>query len=185
MSAASIGGLQHALPTGLNPIVTQEMALKQQQLKISQQEVGIEGYNAQTNRQRLGLEEERAKQETERLAIEDQRYAATAAKADAAAKTEENKEFFQNFQALAMLKKSGAKIPDEVMQSYTAELATRSGLDVKEAKSWFEYITGGSHYEYSPKPDSGLASQAAGPTSGQKLTHLQQVAKQRAAGQTN
>jgi hypothetical protein len=114
--------------------------------------------------------------------------------AQAASENAANKEFFENFQALVMMKKAGASVPKEVMDSYTAQLAEKSGMDVTSAKHWWNYITGGSHLEFSPKPASGLASSAAGrsPTTknnpqgvGKNVEKFYQRTKQRVTGETN
>jgi hypothetical protein len=187
MSAASVGGLANALPTGINPIVIQQMVQKNEELKIQKEQVGIEGYQAQTGRAQLGLEQQRVGLEQERLTKE-------TAMAQAASENAANKEFFENFQALVMMKKAGASVPKEVMDSYTAQLAEKSGMDVTSAKHWWNYITGGSHLEFSPKPASGLASSAAGrsPTTknnpqgvGQNVEKFYQRTKQRVTGETN
>jgi hypothetical protein len=187
MAAASVGGLANALPTGINPVILQQMSLQNKELELRGKEVGIQGYEAQTGRAQLGLEQQRIGLEQERLSKE-------TSMAQAASEKAENQEFFQNFQALVMMKKAGANVPKEVMQSYTSQLAERSGMDVTSAKHWYEYITGGSHLEFSPKPASGLASSAAGrsPTVkdnpqgvGKSIEKFYQKTKQRVTGQTN
>lgn len=142
MDAAALGGLAHALPTGLNPYMLQQLNIQKEQLKVQQGELGVEQTRAQN---------------------EQKRYDADALRADAAAHKAENQEFFQNFQAIvAMDKAQKGVVPKDVMNAYVAQLAERSGLDVTEAKHWYQYITGGSYQEFSPKPASDLAQGAAG-----------------------
>lgn len=156
VSRVEKGGMS-SLPTGVIPLVVQQVAMQKQQLKLEAQRVGLEGFNAQTERGRLALEVQRGQ-------IEEERYKATAAKLDASMKTEQDKAFLQNFQAIMDLKKSGATIPKDLLDGYMAQLGEKSGMDVTEVKKWYQYVTGGSTLQFTPKPASDLARSAAGTT---------------------
>jgi hypothetical protein len=154
MAAAEVNGIPNSLPTKITPIIVQELGIKKQELALQQQEVGIRG-------QELGIEQQRLK-------AEQAHYEADAAKVDVAAKLEQNKEFFSNFQALVMMKKQGGvDIPKEVEDSYMAQLADKSGLDVKEVNNWFHFITGGTHLEFTQKVAGDVSSAGAGKSQAQ------------------
>jgi hypothetical protein len=150
LDAASLGGLAHALPPGLNSVISRQLALREKEIQTEQMrtagELAIEG---------------------ERLGLEKARYAEAAAKADAARKKEENEAFFKSFQALVDLKRAGGYVPPDLEESYTEQLADRSNMQVTESKHLWQYITGGHYLKFSPKPASDLANAAAGKPSTQ------------------
>jgi hypothetical protein len=155
MQAAAVGGLANALPTGMNPPMLQQLNVQKEQLKVEQQRAATEGRQVNIEAQRAQAEQTRAE--------------ADAARVDVAAKLEENKEFFSNFQAIvAMEKARKGSVPTEVMDSYVAQLAERSGLDVTESRSWLNYLTlghmGGMSMTMTPKPASGVVQKMTGST---------------------
>lgn len=181
IAAAEVGGLEHALPTGINPLIVQQIAQKNQELRLEQERVGIEGEQAQTQRGMLDVEKGR-------VAAEVKAQQNTGERIQIMANAEENKEFFTQFQAIvAMDKAQKGSVPPEVMNSYVRELAEKSGLEVTTVKSWYNYIVGGSHDVFTPRPNMDAASAGAGKPGpaqqttpsdqGSALSHLYKKAK--------
>jgi hypothetical protein len=151
IEASTVGGLQNALPTGMNSIMSQQMALKKQELKLEGARVGIEGMNAKTEQGRAMIEAQRVQQEEEHYKIE-------SSKLDLAAQKEENKETMDNFRVLIDMQKAKVKIPKEIIDANMEKVAEAAGLDVSQVHHWWGTTT----QEYSAKPASGIAQAAAG-----------------------
>ena len=129
-SAAMAGGLENALPTGLKPLATQEMALKKAEL-------GLEGA-------RIGLEKERL--DIEMVTAQRMDYLA-----QAKALSEKQKADIDNFKALVEIKKAGGKLDDDIIKGASVKAANALGMDAEEVNNTFHFLTGGTHLEFKPR----------------------------------
>jgi hypothetical protein len=58
--------------------------------------------------------------------------------------------------------------PKDVEEGLINELATQTGLMPERVTKWYQYVTGGHEYSYTPVPDTDLAVKAAGARSKEK-----------------
>lgn len=143
--AAAAGGIQNALPTALNPIVLQELNAQKAHYKAME-----------------AAEQSKLTLEQRRLLLEVRNAQTTAKKLDLAEQREDAKESVEFFKSLVDIRKAGGKIPDAVMKQAINNLADKAGLDVSETKSFWDYLTGGTSYEFTPRADKAAAGAAAG-----------------------
>jgi hypothetical protein len=122
MRAATAGGLENAMPTGLKPIAVQQLGLEQA---------------------RLGMEQLRYAKEIEIA------KRATAVEANKAL-SEQSKADLQSFKDLVELKKMGGNIPPDLLKGAQIKAATALNMDVKEVDSFWHFLTGGTNLEFSP-----------------------------------
>lgn len=146
--AARVGGLQNALPTGLRPLAIQTMQQRTAQLELEGERVKLEGA-------RVGME-------AGKFAAEERHWQAMAAAADAKAKDDASKETLNTFKTLVEMKKAGISIDPAILSAASEKFANSQGVEVKEVNNFFHWLTGGTHQEFSPRADKGLASQMAG-----------------------
>ena len=59
-------------------------------------------------------------------------------------------------------RKAKHPFPDEVENGLINEVAREVGLQPEQVKKWYQYVTGGESWTYTPVPDSDLARAAAG-----------------------
>jgi len=59
-------------------------------------------------------------------------------------------------------RKAKHPFPDDVENALINEVAREAGLQPEQAKKWYQYVTGGESWTYTPVPDSDLARSAAG-----------------------
>lgn len=128
LSAATAGGLENAIPTGLKPVVLQ-------QLQLQKQQVGLEGA-------RLGIEEKKFEAETLRMSKLDEMAKTQALK-------EEDKETLDMFRAALDAKKAGSPFPDGVMKGLYVKVAGIAGMDASEVSHWYNFF-GGTELEFTP-----------------------------------
>jgi hypothetical protein len=129
--------LDQALPKGM-------VSLAEQGLKIDAGKLAVEQQNMGINRDLKDLEGKKFEAETARL--------------NAAGKDTGSKDAIDNLAKLAAAEKAGMKLPSEYITNVINDAAEKSGMSVDEVQHWY----GVSSYNYSPKPDQGLASSAAG-----------------------
>lgn len=148
MAAAETGGIANALPTGLKPIVLQELQLRKGELGLEARRLGLSEQELELNRGRLQLEYNQAQVAGKKLDVELQK--------------EQNRGLLESLQGLVQAKKAGAAIPQEVLDSYIGKIAQAGNLTPTEAKHWWQYVTGGSYTKYVATPDSDLVKTTAG-----------------------
>lgn len=146
--AASLGGLENALPTGIKPVILQQLALQKQQ-------VGLEGA-------RVGLEQKRIGLEFARIQMEGKKADEMAKKMELAAKTEADKATLEQFMALVDIKKAGGTVPKEILSAMSDKVAGMAGLEMTQVNDWFHFVTGGTHGEWASGVDHEAVSAGAG-----------------------
>ena len=163
LHAATVGGLENALPKTIKPIALEG-------LKLQQQQVGLE-------QKRVDIEVQRYKQETARLQ-----------KLDDMEKnkqlSEENKQTLDMFRAAVESKKAGYEFPKDVMKGLTAKIADMAGMDTEAVDHWY-----GTTYSFVPRltPEGGkVVDKAAGEPlkapSGTTLDSVKRAAKKAGVG---
>jgi hypothetical protein len=123
LSAAQAGGLENALPTGMKPLAFKAWELEEQRGEL----------------EKLRYEKE--------LEIAQRMASAEARKGI----TDEQKHWIDTFKSLTEMNKAHkGSVPDSLMKGAQAKAAKAMGMDVKEVQSWYDWITGGSHLEFTP-----------------------------------
>lgn len=139
LHAATVGGLENALPKGLKPLAIEGMKLQQQQVAIEQS--------------KMGLDYARYVQETSRLNRLDDMAKANALK-------EDDRATVDMFKAALEAKKAGTPFPEDMMNGLKQKVAGLAGMDVDEVDHWY-----GTTYNYVPHlSDTGksVVDRAAG-----------------------
>lgn len=122
MKAATAGGLENALPTGMKPLALRTMEM--------------EGGRMEIEALRYAKEVEIAK-----------RAAAAEARKGM---SDEAKSQLEEFKSLVELKKSGGKVPDDIIKGAQAKAAKALGLEPSDTKTLWNFLTGGTKTEYKP-----------------------------------
>jgi hypothetical protein len=124
MKIAGAAGLENALPTGLKPVALQALQLDEKKVK---------------------LEELRYQKELEiakRMAAAEGRKGVTDAQK---AQLEEFKSYVE------IAKAAGGKLPEDIKKGIIDKAAGALGMEATEVKDFFNFVTGGTHFEYKPK----------------------------------
>ena len=133
-TAAVTGSLATALPKGLQPVVTQEILLRQQQVQAEKMRMQTEQIRARSEEARVAAYQKKVEADIKELPF---KHEAILAKLHLAEVTGENRQFLDAFKTMIAMKKNGVEPDAKELQKVLDGLSTY-GVD----KDMFDYLTG-------------------------------------------
>lgn len=123
MAAAQAGGLENALPAGMKSVAMRQLELEQT---------------------KAGFERLKYEKELEIAARMDE-----IAKSKAA--SDQAKQDLETFRGLVEIKKLGQNVPDEMIKGAQVKAARALNMDVREVDTFWNFLTGGTKLEFTPR----------------------------------
>jgi len=124
LKAAGAGGLENAFPQGAKPLAIRAAELDEKKVELEK------------------LRYEKELEIAKRMAAAESRKGITDAQK---AQLEEFKSYVE------IAKAAGGKLPEDIKKGIIDKAAGALGMEATEVKDFFNFITGGTHYEYKPK----------------------------------